>query len=372
MKQLLTALTLLVLVALPHDKAFASHFSCTTSGITETGATVTVRTTQPGIFATQSYIKVVDVADDTMANTISPQSSIDQSADTVVRVFEYLDPGKTYKAVVYDNRGIFIEEIKGCTVTTKGGTTPTTSSNSSGIAFKISVQDKTSTSARITAQSLLSFQVTGNFDIRRYTGQASGQSQPFCTGSTFDSGVPVQCVVTGLTPNTRYLAIVVANGPDGRQYSTPTEFTTLAQSTTTGQTQSTSTTQNTGSPTLGSGNGGSPTLGQDSGIPMQTTGVASNENAGGLLQIKLKNPLKVDNIGDAITFFLNTLIKIAIPFIVVFFIWAGLKFILAQGKPEELKKARMMFWYTIIGTLLILGAWTIANAIIGTVNSIIN
>ena len=62
--------------------------------------------------------------------------------------------------------------------------------------------------------------------------------------------------------------------------------------------------------------------------------------------------------------------KIALPFIVVFFIWSGLSFILARGNPEGIKKAKNMFLYTIIGTLLILGAWAITNAIIGTVNTI--
>ncbi len=88
------------------------------------------------------------------------------------------------------------------------------------------------------------------------------------------------------------------------------------------------------------------------------------------LGIKLNNPLKVNTIQDAIKFFLNTIMKIALPFIVVFFIWSGLSFILARGNPEGIKKAKNMFLYTIIGTLLILGAWAITNAIIGTVNTI--
>lgn len=104
----------------------------------------------------------------------------------------------------------------------------------------------------------------------------------------------------------------------------------------------------------------------------QTSSNLSGQSGGFLLDVKLQNPLKVDNIKDAVKFFVNTLIKIAIPVIVVFFIWSGLKFILAQGKPDEITKAKQMFWYTIIGTLLILGAWTITNAIIGTVNSIVS
>lgn len=93
--------------------------------------------------------------------------------------------------------------------------------------------------------------------------------------------------------------------------------------------------------------------------------------AGGFnLNVKINNPLHVETIQDAIKLFMNAIVKIAIPFIVVFFIWSGFNFIMAQGNPEKLKKAKMMFFNTVIGTLLILGAWAITNAIIGTVNSI--
>lgn len=98
----------------------------------------------------------------------------------------------------------------------------------------------------------------------------------------------------------------------------------------------------------------------------------SGNSSGFNLDVKLENPLKVDTVEEAIKFFVNTLIKIAIPFIVIFFIWSGLKFILAQGNPTKVAEAKKMFWYTIIGTLLILGAWTITNAIIGTVNTLVD
>lgn len=93
------------------------------------------------------------------------------------------------------------------------------------------------------------------------------------------------------------------------------------------------------------------------------------------LNIKLENPLAkggVNDIPSAINKILSVVIRIALPLIIIMFIWSGLTFIFARGKPEEIKKAKNMFLYTIIGTLLILGAWTITNALIGTVNSIIN
>jgi hypothetical protein len=88
------------------------------------------------------------------------------------------------------------------------------------------------------------------------------------------------------------------------------------------------------------------------------------------LNIGIKNPLKVSTVQEALKLFMSAVIRIALPFIVLAFIWSGLSFVLARGNPENLKKAKTMFFYTIIGTLLILGAWTITNAIIGTVNSV--
>ena len=88
------------------------------------------------------------------------------------------------------------------------------------------------------------------------------------------------------------------------------------------------------------------------------------------LKVRINNPLKVDTIEGAIKLFMDAVLRIAIPFIVIFFIWSGLSFVLARGNPDKIKVAKNMFWYTIIGTLLILGAWTITNAIIGTVNSV--
>ncbi len=90
------------------------------------------------------------------------------------------------------------------------------------------------------------------------------------------------------------------------------------------------------------------------------------------LKIKLDNPLSgVSTIPEAINKILGIVIRIALPLIVLAFIWTGLRFIFARGNPTELKTVKNMFLYTVIGTLLILGAWTITSAIVGTVNSIV-
>jgi hypothetical protein len=90
------------------------------------------------------------------------------------------------------------------------------------------------------------------------------------------------------------------------------------------------------------------------------------------LNIHLQNPLSgVSTIPDAINKILSVVIRIALPLIIIMFIWAGITFIFAQGNEKKITQAKNIFFYTIIGTLLILGAWTITNAIIGTVNSIV-
>jgi preprotein translocase subunit YajC len=64
------------------------------------------------------------------------------------------------------------------------------------------------------------------------------------------------------------------------------------------------------------------------------------------------------------------MVKIAFPFLVLFMMYAGFMFIEARGNEEKLKKAKKNFLYVVLGALLVLGAWTIASVIKGTVDEI--
>ncbi len=104
-----------------------------------------------------------------------------------------------------------------------------------------------------------------------------------------------------------------------------------------------------------------------------SAGTPTNTANNAPLNIHLENPLNgISTIPDAINKILSVVIRIALPIIIIFFIWSGFTFITARGNPTEVTKAKNIFLYTVIGTLLILGAWVITNAIIGTVNAIIN
>ena len=88
--------------------------------------------------------------------------------------------------------------------------------------------------------------------------------------------------------------------------------------------------------------------------------------------ISLENPLKDNNINDfddLLEAILNILLVLAVPIIVFFIIYAGFKYVLAQGKEEELQKANRMLFWSIIGGLIILGARVIFAVIKGTVDS---
>lgn len=88
------------------------------------------------------------------------------------------------------------------------------------------------------------------------------------------------------------------------------------------------------------------------------------------INIKIKNPIGVNTIEEAIKKIMDVILSVALPFIVLFFIYAGFLFVTARGDKTKLEKAKNMFWYTLIGALLILGAWTIATAVVNTVNEI--
>lgn len=86
---------------------------------------------------------------------------------------------------------------------------------------------------------------------------------------------------------------------------------------------------------------------------------------------KIKNPLgETDTIAEVIKKLMDIVLMLALPFIVLFFIYSGFQFVTARGKPEKLKTAKAMFWHTLLGALLILGAWTVATAIVNTINDI--
>ncbi|MBI2023394.1 hypothetical protein HYT01_02400 [Candidatus Giovannonibacteria bacterium] len=60
----------------------------------------------------------------------------------------------------------------------------------------------------------------------------------------------------------------------------------------------------------------------------------------------------------------NMLKALGIPLAVIFFIWAGFLFVTAQGNEQQIEKAKKAFWWTVVGTALLVGAIVLSEAIV--------
>ena len=83
---------------------------------------------------------------------------------------------------------------------------------------------------------------------------------------------------------------------------------------------------------------------------------------------KIVNPIpKISSLTGLIKTILEAVVTIGIPIVTLAIIYCGFLFVKALGKPEELKKAKDALLYTVIGSAILLGAWTIAQLISDTV-----
>ena len=103
----------------------------------------------------------------------------------------------------------------------------------------------------------------------------------------------------------------------------------------------------------------------------QNTGVggppSSSTEPGGSVNVKIKNPIGVDNLNDFIKKVLEAVIRIGLPIVAIALIYSGYLFIEAQGNSGKLETAKRAFVYTLLGAAILLGAWALAQAITETV-----
>lgn len=89
-----------------------------------------------------------------------------------------------------------------------------------------------------------------------------------------------------------------------------------------------------------------------------------------LAQGNFQNPLKFPTLATFLNALLDVVIIIGIPVVTLAIIYAGFLFISAQGSDDKITKAKTIFFWVIIGALIILGAKALATAIEGTVNDL--
>lgn len=85
---------------------------------------------------------------------------------------------------------------------------------------------------------------------------------------------------------------------------------------------------------------------------------------------KLCNPIKVDTLSKFLGLILEIVIAISTPIIVLMIVYSGFLFVKAQGNPEGLVTAKKAMMWTMIGAIIILGAFVLSKAIEGTVKDL--
>jgi cytochrome bd-type quinol oxidase subunit 2 len=76
-----------------------------------------------------------------------------------------------------------------------------------------------------------------------------------------------------------------------------------------------------------------------------------------------ENPIKAESIAGLLADLLKFFVRVATVVCVIGIVWSGFLFVKAQGNEEELKRAKRAFFYSLVGTLLMLGAEVISQAI---------
>jgi amino acid transporter len=84
------------------------------------------------------------------------------------------------------------------------------------------------------------------------------------------------------------------------------------------------------------------------------------------------NPIKAKSFPQLLDAVAKAIITIAVPLAVVAIIIVGLRFIIAgsKGDQSELKNARQIFWWVVIGTAIVVGGALLVRAVVNTVESL--
>lgn len=99
-----------------------------------------------------------------------------------------------------------------------------------------------------------------------------------------------------------------------------------------------------------------------------TTGGNNSSN-----KIELQNPLN-GGASDLYSFIKLVVDKVVIPVggvvAVLFIMYSGFQMVMAQGNTTKIEQARKGFFWAVIGTVVLLGAWAISTGIQATIAQI--
>lgn len=88
---------------------------------------------------------------------------------------------------------------------------------------------------------------------------------------------------------------------------------------------------------------------------------------GGTGAISFPNPIKQTSLEALIKVILDVVVQFGAVIAVFFLIYSGFLFVTARGNPGKIEAAQKTFFWTIVGGLIVLGAFVISEVIKNTV-----
>jgi len=100
-----------------------------------------------------------------------------------------------------------------------------------------------------------------------------------------------------------------------------------------------------------------------------SAGSPSNTSAGGCPPGQLCNPLQSQTIPEFLLKIIDVLLVFALPFIILYIMYAGFLFVTAQGDSGQIQTARTALLWAVVGGVIVLGARIIIGVIQGTIQA---
>ncbi len=85
---------------------------------------------------------------------------------------------------------------------------------------------------------------------------------------------------------------------------------------------------------------------------------------------RLCNPIRFPNFIDFMLALVNVAVQYGAVLIVFFIVYAGFKFVVAQGNSEKVSEAKKMLTWIVVGAFVLLGVYVIKAAICGTIEQL--
>lgn len=89
-----------------------------------------------------------------------------------------------------------------------------------------------------------------------------------------------------------------------------------------------------------------------------------------VINVNLENPAsKFSSVSALISTFVDWIINLGIVAVTLAFVYVGFQFVAARGNADQIKKSRDAFFWTVIGTLVLIGGKVLVEVIKNTLQS---